>query len=116
MSNKVIIYHNPRCRKSREALQILQQNSEEVEIIDYLKNPPSVKELEDIIKKLGIKPEELLRKNEEVFKSNFKGKSLSDQEWIKVLASNPILMERPVVIRGQKAVIGRPPEKVYELL
>lgn len=110
------IYHNPRCRKSRETLQIVENACKEIEVIDYLKNPPSPEELKEITKKLEIAPEQLVRKNEAVFKEKFKGKKLSDEEWCKALSENPKLIERPVVIKGEKAVIGRPPENVNELL
>lgn len=110
------IYHNPRCGKSRNTLAILNEKGVNVEIVEYLKEPPSKKELKNVITKLGIKPIELIRKGEEVFKSNYKDKNLSDDEWIGVMVENPILIERPIVIKGDKAIIGRPPEKVLELL
>jgi len=116
MSKSFTIYHNPRCRKSREALELLQHQCKEVKIIDYLKNPPSVEELNSIIKLLGIKPEELIRKGESIYKESYKDKQLSDEEWIKVMVANPILIERPIIVDGKRAVIGRPPEKVRELL
>jgi len=110
------IYHNPRCSKSRETLKIIEQNPEKVQIIEYLKLPPTEDELRDIINKLGIRPEQLIRKNENLFKENYKGKEYSDDEWIHILAGNPILIERPIVLNEERAVIGRPPEKVRELL
>lgn len=116
MSKSYTIYHNPRCRKSREALEILQHQCKEVKVIDYLKNPPSIEELRAIIKMLGIKPEELVRKGEAVYKEKFKDKSLSDEEWINVMVTNPILIERPIIVEGKRAVIGRPPENVQQLL
>ncbi len=110
------IYHNPRCRKSRETLQIINDAGKEVEIIEYLNTPPSVDELKEIVGLLGIKPEELLRKGEAIFKENFKGKSYSDDEWIKIMVDNPKLIERPIVIENGKAVIGRPPERVKDII
>jgi len=110
------IYHNPRCGKSREALKIIEQNSEKIQIIEYLKLPPTEDELRDIINKLGIRPEQLIRKNENLYKENYKGKEYTDVEWIHILAGNPILIERPIILNEDRAVIGRPPEKVRELL
>ncbi|MDA9563120.1 arsenate reductase (glutaredoxin) [Flavobacteriales bacterium] len=110
------IYHNPRCSKSRQTLQLLQEKGETPEVIEYLKNIPTVDELADIIQKLSIQPEQLIRKGEAVYKENFKGKSLSDQEWIDAMIEYPKLIERPIVIKGNKAVLGRPPENVIELL
>ena len=110
------IFHNPRCSKSRQTLQLIEASGKEVEVIEYLTNSPSKKELASIIKLLGIKPEELVRKGEDIYKEQFKGRSLSDDEWINAMVNYPKLIERPIVIDGQKAVIGRPPEKVLELL
>ena len=109
------IYHNPRCSKSRQGLKILQDAGKEVEIVEYLKTPPTVDELKDIVKKLGIPAEKLIRKNEAIFKENFKDKSFSDDEWIKIMVENPKLIERPIVV-GDRAVLGRPPENIRELL
>lgn len=114
--SKISIYHNPRCQKSRQTLDLLKESGQEPEVIEYLKTPPTEAELSSVIKKLGIKPIELVRKGEELFKLNYKDKSLSDTEWIKVMVENPILIERPIVIKDKKAIIGRPPELVKELL
>ncbi len=110
------IYHNPRCRKSRETLAIIEDSGRTPEIIEYLKTPPSEEELANLVALLGIPAEQLLRKGEKLFKENFKGKTFSDKEWIKVMVENPVLIERPIVIEGGKAVIGRPPENVNSLL
>lgn len=110
------IYHNPRCRKSRETLQLINDAGKEVELIEYLKAPPTAEELASIIDMLGISPEQLLRKNEAIFKESFKGKSYSDDEWINIMVDNPKLIERPIVVEGNKAVLGRPPENVQTLL
>jgi arsenate reductase (glutaredoxin) len=110
------IYHNPRCTKSRATLALLNERGIQPNIIEYLNTPPTAKELKGIVSKLGIKPEELVRKGEDVYKEKFSGKTLSDAQWIQALAANPILIERPIVVRGDKAVIGRPPENVEKLL
>ncbi|ANQ48309.1 arsenate reductase (glutaredoxin) [Flammeovirga sp. MY04] len=110
------IWHNPRCSKSRESLKLLQENSDEnIEIREYLKDTPSKGELSEIIKLLDIHPEKLLRKTESIFKEEFKGKELSEQEWIDAMVKYPKLIERPIVIKNNKAVIGRPPSLVLDL-
>lgn len=106
-SSKVTIYHNPRCGKSRNALKVLEDAGVEFSIVDYLKNPPDKATLKEVIKKLGIKPSDLVRQKESVFIENYKGKSLSDDEWIDALIQHPILIERPIVIVGSKAWIVR---------
>ena len=110
------IYHNPRCRKSRETLAIITDAGVEPEVVEYLKTPPSEAELKAILKKLGLSPLQVIRKGEKIFKEEYKGKELSDDEWIAAMAANPILIERPIVVAGNKAVLGRPPENVNELL
>ncbi|MCK5280710.1 MAG: arsenate reductase (glutaredoxin) [Cyclobacteriaceae bacterium] len=110
------IYHNPRCSKSRQTLQLINDAGKDVEIIEYLKDVPTEEELKSIIDLLGISPEQLLRKNEAIFKEQFKGRSFSDEEWIKIMIGNPKLIERPIVVDGKKAVLGRPPENVLSLL
>lgn len=112
----IIIYHNPRCKKSREGLAILENSGKEFEIVKYLDNVPSEKELAEIIRKLGINPIELVRKNEQIWKENYKNKSLSNKEIIAAMVQNPKLIERPIVIKNEKAVIGRPPEKILEII
>jgi arsenate reductase len=109
------IYHNPRCRKSRETLQLIEEKGIEPEIIEYLKEVPSEKEIADLLKKLDIPAEKLLRKGEAIFKEKYKGKELSEAEWIKAMHENPKLIERPIVVKDNKAVLGRPPENVKEL-
>jgi arsenate reductase len=110
------MYHNPRCSKSRQALALLRERGIEPEIIDYLETPPTEAELEALLRKLGLRPSALLRTGEEVFKEKYKGKTLTDEQSLKALAENPVLMERPIVVKGQRAVVGRPPERVLELL
>jgi len=110
------ILHNPRCAKSRETLKLLQASSTDIEIIEYLKDVPTVPNLEGIINKLGIKPIDLVRRGEAIFKEQFKGKSLTDREWVEAMVEYPKLIERPIVIKGDKAELGRPPERVLSLL
>ncbi|MFV9550969.1 arsenate reductase (glutaredoxin) [Algibacter sp. PT7-4] len=110
------IYHNNRCSKSRCGLEILEKSGKNFEIIKYLENNPSTKTLTDIIKLLNIKPVELVRKNEAVWKENFKNKTLSDSDIIAAMAKYPKLIERPIVINGNKAVIGRPPELILDII
>ena len=110
------IYHNPKCGKSRQTLALIQDSSKPVEIIEYLKNPPTENELRQILALLKIKPKELIRQKEEIFVRYYKDKTFNDEEWIKIMVENPILIERPIVVDGKKAIIGRPPERVRELL
>ena len=110
------IYHNPRRTKSREGLSILEDSGQDFKIIKYLDDSPSQEDLKIIIKKLGIKPIDLIRKQEKIWKENFKTKDLSDSEIIKALHDFPKLIERPIVINGEKAIIGRPPEDIKGIL
>ncbi|QYA26286.1 arsenate reductase (glutaredoxin) [Gramella sp. MT6] len=110
------IYHNARCKKSREGLEILKNSGKEFEIKEYLKEPLSENELADLIKKLDITPIQLVRKNEKIWKEDYKDKDLSDKELITVMVKNPKLIERPVVETERKAVIGRPPSNIDKLL
>lgn len=110
------IYHNSRCRKSREALEILKTKNIEFEIIEYLKDNLTKNQLKDLIKKLGIEPINLVRKNEQIWKENFKNKKLTSDEIIQILSDNPKLIERPIVELNDKAIIGRPPENIINLL
>jgi len=110
------IYHNPRCSKSRETLALLEEKKEDVKIVKYLEDIPSEKELSEIIKKLKIKPIELIRKNEAIWKEKYKDKTMSDAELISAMVENPKLIERPIVLKNGKAVLGRPPENVLTIL
>ncbi|MDX1407543.1 MAG: arsenate reductase (glutaredoxin) [Saprospiraceae bacterium] len=110
------IYHNPRCTKSRQTLALIEEKGLEPEIIEYLKDTPSQAEIGRLLKALDIKAEDLIRKNEPVYKEKFKGKQLTQKEWIKAMVTYPKLIERPIVVKGRKAVIGRPPENVLALL
>ena len=116
MADSIIVFHNSRCSKSRCALEFLTEKGVDYSVVDYLKNIPTYKDLEAIIIKLGIKPEALIRKGEDEFKSNFKDKILTDSEWIEAMIKFPRLIERPIVIKGNKAIIGRPTERILEIL
>jgi len=109
------IYHNPRCSKSRQTLSIIKEKGVEPEIVKYLDDPPSAGELKQLIRLLGIEPVELVRKTEAVYKEEYKGKELDDDEWIEAMAAHPKLIQRPIVVEGERAVVGRPPENVNEL-
>ncbi|MFD2725921.1 arsenate reductase (glutaredoxin) [Hyunsoonleella rubra] len=110
------IYHNNRCSKSRNGLEILEKSGKKFEIVKYLEDVPSKAELKDIIALLGIKPIELVRKNEAIWKSDFKGKELSDNQIIEAMVQYPKLIERPIIINGKKAVVGRPPEHILDII
>ena len=110
------IYHNPRCRKSREGLAILEASGKDFEIVKYLEVTPSEETLGEIIQKLGISPIALIRTNEAIWKEHYKGKVLSDEAIIKAMVSHPKLIERPIVIHDKRAVIGRPPEAIKTIL
>ena len=113
----VKIYHNPRCGKSRQTLQLLKEQGIDLEIIEYLKTPPSAEELNDILQKLGMEPRELMRKKEAEYKANgLDDKTLDRQALINGMVNNPILIERPIVVANDKAAIGRPPEMVLAIL
>ncbi|MCF6181060.1 arsenate reductase (glutaredoxin) [Lutibacter sp.] len=110
------IYHNPRCSKSRQGLEILKNSNNPFEVVKYLEKPFTQEELAELIKLLGIKPIDLVRKNETIWKTEYKGKSLSDNEIIDAMVANPKLIERPIVIANGKAIIGRPPEIIKSIL
>ena len=110
------IYHNTRCKKSREGLEIMQESGKEFKIREYLKEPLKTAELTKLIDKLKIKPMQLVRKNEKIWKEEFKNKDLSDEQLIKVMVENPKLIERPIVENESSAVIGRPPADIEKLL
>lgn len=115
--NAVTLWHNPRCRKSREALQLLQSRGTEVEIIKYLETPPTPAELNRVLGLLGMEPRELMRKKEAPYKDlNLKDPAKSREELITAMVTNPILIERAVAIKGDRAALGRPPENVLGLV
>jgi len=115
MSALVRIYHNARCSKSRSACQLLVDQGVKLEVVEYLKTPPDRDELVALLQKLGLRAEDLVRKGEAVYKADYQGRSLDEAGWLDALLAHPILIERPIVVRGDRAVIGRPPERVLEL-
>jgi len=112
----ITIYHNPRCSKSRATLALLGEQGIEPQIIEYLKAPPSEAELARILDMLGMSPEELMRKGEAEYKEYFSGKALSRAQTIALMVQHPKVIERPIVLSGDKAAIGRPPESILEIL
>jgi arsenate reductase (glutaredoxin) len=110
------IYHNPRCKKSRAGLAYLEEKGMKFEIIDYIKNPLSELQIDELIQKTGLGAEQLIRKQEDFFKKELKGRTLSHKEWVKAIASEPKLLQRPVVVNGQKAVLANPPENINSIL
>jgi len=109
------IYHNPRCKKSRAGLQYLESKGAEFELIEYLKNGITQEELKDILIKMNVKPTEIIRTQEDLYKKQFKGKKFTDEEWIKILIQNPKLIKRPLVVKGYRAVWADPPENIDKL-
>jgi len=116
MSEKITIYHNNQCSKSREALGILKDEGVDFEIIEYLKVEQSSNEIKDLLNKLGISANDLMRKGEKDYIENVKGKELSEEKLVDLLVKFPKLIERPIVIKGNKAIIGRPPTLVVDFL
>ncbi len=116
--SKVTIYHNPRCSKSRQTLALLEEQGIHAEVIEYLKSPPSATKLEEVLKALGKEPIEVIRTKEATFKDLGLKKTdeRSRQEWIRLMVENPVLIERPIVVKGSKAALGRPPESVLAIL
>ncbi|MCG2461884.1 arsenate reductase (glutaredoxin) [Flavobacteriaceae bacterium F89] len=110
------IYHNPRCTKSRQGLALVEASGKPFEVIRYLEDVPTKEELKQVLQLLSIAPVDLVRKNEAIWKEEFKGKTLSDEQIIEAMIAYPKLIERPIVISGNKAVIGRPSERIIELL
>ena len=117
MSDQIVIYHNPRCSKSRAALQLLQERGIEPEIIEYLKTPPSTSRLKELLAMLEMAPRELMRKGEDAYKNlGLSDTDLDDDSLVVAMVDHPILIERPIVVTDGKARLGRPPEQVLELL
>ena len=113
---EVTIYHNPRCSKSRQALSLLESKGNKPIVVEYLKKPLTTEQLSQLINELNIKPIDLVRKNESIWKENYKGKELSDDELIEAMISNPKHIERPIVSSSKGTVVGRPPENVLSVL
>lgn len=113
----VRIYHNPRCSKSRDAMKLLEARGIQPEVIHYLDQPPTAAELEELLAKLGLEPLELMRRSEKPFRElNLAAGDRSREELIRILVDHPILIERPIVVHGDRAVVARPPERLEELL
>jgi len=113
----VTIYHNPRCSKSRQTLALIEEQGVTPKIVDYVKTPPSASELKRVLKKLGLKPRDILRKGEAIYAElGLDGKDLKDDALLALMVKNPILIERPIVVSGDKAALGRPPEAVLKIL
>ncbi|MEE1945005.1 arsenate reductase (glutaredoxin) [Pedobacter sp. KR3-3] len=112
----ITIYHNNSCSKSNAALKALTQCGEPFEIIEYLKDTPSLEELREIIAKLGCKPHDLIRVNEAVYLEKYKGQNLSDEEWLQAMHDNPILIQRPIIVNQDKAVIARSEDSIKAAL
>jgi arsenate reductase len=117
LSVTVTIYHNPRCSKSRETLKLLEARGLKPKVVEYLKTPPSAAELKSILKKLGLKPRDILRKGEPLYAElGLQDRTLNGEALIALMVANPILIERPIVLAGGNAAIGRPPENVLKIL
>ena len=112
----ITIYHNPRCSKSRQTLALIQEQGIEPNIIEYLTSPPSETELDSILTMLGKEPEELMRRGEDEYKRHFKGRDLSRSAAVSLMVQHPKVIERPIVVNGDKAAVGRPPESVLDIL
>lgn len=111
------LYHNPRCSKSRQTLELLQQHGIDPDIVLYLENPPTKKQLKELLKKLGIKPRDLVRRGEDEYKVlHLADVAVGDEALLDAMIEHPKLIERPIVVRGERACLGRPPENVLELL
>jgi arsenate reductase len=110
------IYHNPRCGKSRNCVALVAEKETGVEIIKYLETPPTEKELKEVLQKLNFKPIQLVRTKESIWIENYKNKTLTDDAIIQAMVKHPILIERPIVIKGDKAIIGRIPEEVAQFI
>jgi len=114
---RTTIYHNPRCSKSRQTLALLEERGIAPRVVDYLKTPPSAAELKTILKQLGLRPRDLMRKGEPLYAElGLKDRDLDDDALIALMVANPLLIERPIVVSGGKAALGRPPESVLKIL
>ena len=113
---KLVIYHNGECSKCKETSELLSGKGCEIEYRFYLFEPPTKTELKEVLNKLGLNPSELIRRNEPLFVEQFEGKPFTEEEWLNILTDNPVLMQRPIVVDGDKAIIARPPETVLDIL
>jgi|SRR5690606_4164761 len=111
----VKIFHNKRCSKSCAAIDLLEKKGIKLEVQEYLVQVPRKQELRDLLQKLNMSPLELIRKGESIFQQQYKNEQLTDEQWLQVMLDNPILIERPIVVNGNRAVIGRPVERILEL-
>ena len=112
----MVMFYNPDCSKCNEALELLNSAGCEVKVRNYIEDPPLVEEMRDLVKKLGCKPSDLVRKKEEVYQQKFAGTPMNDEGVLRMLCENPVLIERPILITAEKAIIGRPPSMVLELV
>ena len=113
----VTIFHNPRCSKSRQTLSLIQEKNIDINIIEYLKTPPDISQLKQILKQLGCEPRRLMRKSEQIYKDlDLGNENKTAEDLVIAMTQNPILIERPIVLSGEKAAIGRPPESVLNIL
>ncbi|MBT8230563.1 MAG: arsenate reductase (glutaredoxin) [Bacteroidia bacterium] len=110
------IYHNPRCSKSRDSFNLLNEKGLDFEVVEYLKTPLTEDYVTKLLKMLGMDARDLVRKTEAIYKEQFKGKEMTERQWIKAMVKYPKLIERPIVVKGKKAVIGRPIENVINLI
>ena len=109
------IYHNPRCKKSRSGVEYLKQKGLEFKVVEYMKKPFTVADLKEVLAKLNLSPQDIIREQEEIYKKQFKGRSFTNEEWIKILIENPNLIKRPIVEKDYKAVWADPPDKIDDL-
>jgi arsenate reductase len=112
----ITIYHNPKCRKSRAGLQYLQDKGLEYTVVEYLRNPLTRMQFKELLMKLNMRPVEIIRTQEDEYKEKLKGKSFNDEEWITILLENPKLIQRPIVVKNHKAVLGQPVEEIDRLI
>ena len=112
----ITVYHNPKCRKSRAGLEYIREKGLECEVVEYLKTPFTHETFTDLLVRLNKRPQEILRTQEEYFTTNLKGKNFTDEEWITIMLENPKLIQRPIVVKGFRAVLGNPVEEIDRLL
>lgn len=115
MTTSMRIYHNPRCSKSRTVCSIIRDKGLQADVIEYLQTPPTRAELVALLARLRMRPGDIVRTGEAIYKAEYSGRELSDEEWLDALVAHPILIERPIVVIGERAIVARPPERVLEL-